>query len=122
MLTRVRHHVNGYLAKTRISAAELAARQKATEMRLHKVEKESEVIMKKLEKQLDKDIRSVLQGHDARIHIPRAVNVETTSPAVGCPLLFSGGLSARYERFPWTYASYESPFQSGSSSMDHSPA
>ena len=58
-MTRVRHHVSGYLAKTRISAVELQTRQKATEMRLHKVEKESEVIMKRLEKQLDKDIRSV---------------------------------------------------------------
>ena len=67
----MKHHVSGYLAKTRISAAELQARQKATEMRLHKVEKESEAIMKKLEKQLDKDIRCVTRafvGTKAALH------------------------------------------------------
>ncbi len=47
------------MAKTRISAQELQARQRATELRLHKVERESEIIMKKLEKQLEKHVRVI---------------------------------------------------------------
>ena len=59
LLARVRHHITGYLSRTRLSATELALRHKATGLRLHKVEKESGVIMKRLDKQLDKNIRTI---------------------------------------------------------------
>ena len=53
------HQVGSYLAKTRMSEKELQFRHKATELRLHKVERESDVIMKKLDKQLDKSIHKI---------------------------------------------------------------
>ena len=58
-LGRSQHHVSAYLTKTRISAKELQFRHRVTELRLHKVEKESEIIMKKLDKRLDKSIRNI---------------------------------------------------------------
>ena len=58
-LSRSLHHVTAYLAKTRLSAKELQARHKVMELRLHRVEKESEIIMKKLDKRLDKSIRNI---------------------------------------------------------------
>lgn len=42
-----------------MSAKELQLRHKASELRLHKVERESDVIMKKLDKQLDKSIHKI---------------------------------------------------------------
>jgi hypothetical protein len=53
--------VTSYLAKTRISAQELEARHKMTELRLHKVERESDLIMKRLDKLLQQNIRNVSQ-------------------------------------------------------------
>lgn len=76
LLNRSLHHVSAYLAKTRLSAQELHARHKLMQLRLHRVEKESETIMKKLDKRLDKSLRSTarqlasfLKNDDTRLRL-----------------------------------------------------
>ncbi len=73
-LGRSLHHVSSYLARTRLSATELEVRHNMTELRLHRVEKEADLIMKRLDRQLEKGIHKVaknlsdfLKSEEARV-------------------------------------------------------
>ena len=73
-INRSLHHVSSYLTKTRISFTELQARQKAADLRLHKVEHEADVIMKGLDKQLDKFNRKIATALSAYLKTDQTRN------------------------------------------------